>query len=121
MSKGISNFLPLVLVVIHAINTGDKMGHENNWPNRITHLIGFFPRLMGLASIKWDEISPEFKDLDAEERKTVLEEVKKEFDIIDDKLEFLVEDAFSMTSKVVNTVVEAIAYVKKTKEYFKAA
>lgn len=116
---GIENFKKLYVIILKLVNTGDKMGHKNNWGDRMSVLFGIFPMLMTLSSIKWNQVLPEAKDLDEAERGELVEVTKEELDLEDDKLEEAVEKAIAMTHETVSMVGKIIAFIKDVKALFK--
>lgn len=116
---GIENFKKLYIIVLKLVNTGDKMGHKNNWGDRMSILFGLFPMLMNLSSIKWGEIGPEMKDFDESERIEIVQVTIDELDLQDDNIEEAVEKSISMTNKIVGMVNEVIELVNSIKKLFK--
>ena len=116
---GIENLKKLLTVFFKFVNVGDKMGHENNWGSRMSHLFGFFPTLMTLGSIEWSLLDDEIKDVDDSERLGLTSWAKQEFDIIDDKLELLIEEGLDFAAYVGGAVVRIKAFIAKVKDYFK--
>lgn len=116
---GIENFKAVFLVVLAMINIGDKMGHKNNWAERMSVLFGLIPTLMTLGTINWSEVFPEFKDIDADERLILVDLTKENLDLEDDNIENAVEKAISMTNRLVGMVVEIIDFVKSIRSLFK--
>lgn len=116
---GIENLKRLLAVFCSFVMMGDKMGHENNWSSRMTHLFGFFPSLMDLGSIKWSELDDEVKDVSEDEKSELMLHLKEKFDLVDDKLESLVEEGLDFAAYVGGVVTKAIDYINKVKDYFK--
>lgn len=112
---GIDNVKKLFTIVLKFVNAGDKMGHKNNWGDRMSLLFGFFPILMGLSSIKWNEIGPEFKDIDQAEQLELITLTKETFDLVDDELEEVVETALEMVNEIIGMVLKTISFVKRVK------
>jgi hypothetical protein len=116
---GIENLKALLTVIVSFIVVGDKMGHESNWNARLSHLFGLIPQLTGLSGIVWSQIDDEIKDLDLAEKEVLLTTFKEKFDIIDDKLEAMIEEALSLATEIGVFVKKVIAFVDKTKDFFK--
>ncbi len=119
MKFGIENLKLLLSVIFSFVTVGDKMGHENSWATRASHLFGFFPKLMTLGSIKWALLDDEIKDIDGEEREALTAHIKKEFDIIDDKLEVTIEKGLSLAASLGSTVKTVSEFIEEIKGYFK--
>ncbi len=118
MKFGIENLKLLMMVIFSFITVGDKMGHENNWPSRMSHLFGFFPSLMTLGSIKWDLLDDEVKDIDDVEKAELIEYMKENFNIMDDKLESMVEEGLEIAATAGSFVKTIKAFIEKVKGFF---
>ena len=118
MKFGIENLKALMIVILAFVNVGDKMGHENNWASRMTHLFGFFPHLLSLGSIKWEDLDEEIKDVDDVEKAELLQTMKEKFDIIDDKLEEVVEEGLEIAANIGGFVKTVKSFIEKVKTFF---
>ncbi len=117
---GISNILLLITVTMSFIMMGDKMGHENNWTSRMAHVFGFIPSLMKLSTVEWSQVGPEIKDVDPVEYEEIKAHLIEKFDIIDDKLEEMIEailnliaDVGTFVMKIKKVIVTIKGYLKK--------
>jgi hypothetical protein len=119
MKFGIENLKLLLSVIFSFVTTGDKMGHETSWPARMTHLFGFFPSLMILSAIKWDLLDDEVKDVDDVERVELIKFIKEKFDIVDDKLEAVLEEGLTLAANIGSMVKTVIGFIERVKEFFK--
>ena len=117
------NVEKLTLAVIALGNIGDQAGHTNNWAMRAQVIIGGLMansvKLMNLTNLDFSLIDDEVKDLDAEERKQLIETVKAEFDIVDDKLEEVIEKALEKVVTLGGFVKELMEFVTEVKDLFK--
>lgn len=68
----------------------------------VTEIIGFIPKSIGLLkSIKdGKEIYNEYKDLDEAERQEVIAHFSSELDLANDKVEYIIEESFSVIVKL---------------------
>ena len=119
MKFGIENLKLLLAFIFAFVKIGDKMGHENNWASRMSHLFGFLPALMTLGAIKWDQLDDEVKDIDDLEKAELVVWSKQKFDIIDDKLEVLIEDGLEFAAFIGGIVSKTKIFISKIKAYFK--
>lgn len=112
---GIEDVKPLLAVAIQAGNVADKMGHVDGLPAKVGTLVVLVPDLMALPGVHFDKVLPELKDLDEAEKTELLAFVKEKFDIVDDKLEAVIEGGLGLLIKAQALVSEAIALAKTLK------
>lgn len=74
-------------LLIEMGNVGDEIGRSKDWA-QMSRLID---EVMQITSVEWDKIDDEYKSGDMEEFKAWF---KDKFDIVDDKLESLIEQGF---------------------------
>lgn len=119
MKVGIKNFKALFVVILSMVNIGDKMGHKNNWGERMSLMFGILPMFMSLGGIEWGQVFPEAQDIDTEERQELVDLTLSTLDLEDDALEDTVEKAIVMTNRVFGMVNEIIDFVKSIRSIFK--
>lgn len=110
---GIENLKKVVVAAIHLANRIDQVTADGFQP--LTDLVSLIPNLgeaVGVirnGSDAWEE----FQNLDDAERTDLQATVKAEFDIADDEVEALVEQAFDTIDSVALLIFKARAIKKK--------
>lgn len=97
---GIENLKKVLTLICALANVGDKIGHETamtRW-GKLFELVG---PVAGIGSIDWSMVGKEFADLDAVERAALEQQLKQEFDLVDDKLEEVIESAVFIAEDLV--------------------
>lgn len=115
------NLEVVLILLLSFVNTGDKMGHENNWSSRLAHLMTWLTvSFVHLTKVNWGLLDDELKlAKDPVKRAELIAIIKEHFDIIDDKLEALIEDALDMASEIIGFISKAKSFISRVKDYFK--
>jgi len=109
---GILNLKKVVVAILHLANKVDLVTRDGiQW----TDAVALFPNIVdGVALIKnGKDALAEFKELDAVEKAELLDFVKVEFDLADDKLEDVVETALGVIESVSELIVKIKVALKK--------
>ena len=108
---GIKNLLPIIMAGVEMGNVGDKMGRSKGMA-RYLHLTALFDEVTMLGSVDFKAALKEAKDLEPAETQEIHEKLKAKFDIVDDKLEMVIEESIKIVS-------EAYALVDRSVDLFK--
>lgn len=111
---GITNIIPLVMLGVEIGNVADKMGHTRGMA-RYMHLTGLFDEAIALGMVDFKQVKLEIKDLDNVEMEQIKQQVKIKFDIIDDDLEGVIEEAIEIIEDISSSVVRSITLAQKIK------
>lgn len=115
MKLGTQNLELVVMLAVEMGNVGDKMGRTKGM-ERYFHLTALFDELVALGNIDSKQVVEEFKDLDAAERKAIEDKVKAKFDIADDQLEGMIEEALGIVGDASSIVTRSVALFKGFKK-----
>lgn len=94
-------------------NAGDKMGHESKWKDRLPYAMPVVLELAKLPSVDWAKFPKEMGDLDAAELVELKKHMKDSFDLVDDELEYVIEDIVGLVPDVVVLVKRLISIGKR--------
>lgn len=111
---GIADLKPVLGLAIELGNVIDKMGHTEGVA-KYGQLLMLVDELAGLGSVKFDQIVPEFKDLDDAEKAELMAYVKEKLSLEDKDLEGKIEGGLGLIQKTIDLVNESIAFVKDLK------
>lgn len=103
---GIENVTKCVHLAVELGNVADKIGRTKG-AGKYGHLLLLMDEVTALGSVDFKQVMPEIKDLDAVEKATLLQSVKEKFDIVDDKLEAVIEEGLAI-------LVDASALVQRS-------
>lgn len=112
MALGTEKLKVVLKAVLHLANAVDEVTQDGF---QVTDLVALLPNLLdGVSIIKnGKDALAEFKELDVLEKQEVLDFVKAEFDIADDKLEDVVETALGVIESVSELIVKIKVALKK--------
>ena len=111
---GVEDVLKVVTVIATLANVGDKFGAETG-VGRWNHLMGLGPAILELNGIKFANVIPQIKDMDAAERELVRAKFAGVLDLKDDQLEAVIEDGLALVEKIAGLVGEVQGFVAKAK------
>lgn len=114
MKLGYQNLEKCVMLAVEIGNVGDRMGRTTG-AARYGHLLMLIDELQALATTDFTQIKAEFKDLDGAERVELYEKIKVKFEIEDDKVEALVEEALGIIVDAASLVKRSVDLVKNLK------
>lgn len=102
-----------VVFVVHVVNKVDEITQDGfQW---LPDTMSLVPTLIEIPGIikDADEISEELNDLTMEELDELKEVVKAEFDLKDDELEFIIEDAVDLLKATADFAIRVKTALKK--------
>lgn len=114
MKYGISNILPLILLSIEMGNVADKMGRTKGLA-RYMKLTELFDEGVAVMGVDFKQIKEEIKDLDDDERLMIKNAIKEKFDIVDDKLEGVIEKSLDSLDNLINSIQSLVELYKGLK------
>jgi len=106
---GVSNLVVLLALAIEVGNVADRVAHTEGTAAKAMHLTALTDELFALPTVNFSKIGTEVKDLDEAERAELYQILKQKFDIVDDRLETVIEGAVGIVIKASALVQEAIA------------
>jgi len=116
----IANLTELVKMVAHLGNiAGLAYADGKIGPEDLPLAFRLFDELRPALNIKYGEIPAEIKNIDIEEYRQLIEAVKVELDIPQDKVEFVIESALVLSVQagaVVQAAIEIAKQIKAMKE-----
>lgn len=112
---GTENLKKVVFLALELGNVADRMGRSKG-AARYGHLLMLMDEVTTLGSVDFKAVLPEFKDLDASEKATLLAEVKTKFDLENDALEVAIEEGLMILQDGASVVERAINLVKLLKK-----
>ena len=112
---GITNLKPVIAFGIELGNVADKMGRAKG-SIRYLPLFELFDELTALGSVDFSQVRKEIEDLDSSERSELNSFLKSNFDIVDDRLEGVIEDSLEVIEQAYALVKRSIELVKKARQ-----
>ncbi len=91
-SKKIKNLVPVVNFLMELGNVLEKVIVDKNYGS-------FFyltDELMAFQSVNWKEVIPELKDITQDEKNELIAVAAEKFDLKNDNIEFIIEEAISI-------------------------
>lgn len=108
---GIDNLKKLVGIVAFMANLGDDVGRDTS-PSRWAKLLQLVTVFNSLGGMTFAQVGPELKDMDAAERQILLDEIRQDLNLADDKLEAVIEESLSIASDLASLVMRSGALIK---------
>lgn len=116
---GVDNLWKVLATTLELGNVVDKMivQKEQTWVTRfLGNALEMTDDVALMFTVKYNQILPEFKDLDAVERADLLQRAKDKFDIPDDKVEEVVEKTFEIIFSLGDTILSLVSMIKALKK-----
>jgi hypothetical protein len=114
---GVQDLKAALLFACELGNVIDKMSSDGQpMFGKIGHLMMLTDEVMALPSVKFGEIGQQVADLDDAEKLELHEAIKAKFDIVDDKLEAVVEGGIGILIKLGALVSEGKALADQLKK-----
>lgn len=107
MKVGIANILPLILLAVEMGNVADKMGRTKGMA-RYFKLTELFDEGVAVMGIDIKQAKEEIKDLDEDEKLMIKNAIKEKFDIVDDKLEGVIEKSLDIVDDLFKVIQNSI-------------
>jgi len=111
---GIDQLKPLLALAIEVGNVVDKMGHTSG-AAKYTSLMSLADEIFALSHVDFKLAKEQIKEVDAAEKAELMEYVKNKFDIVDDKLEGVIEESIDVLIDLEAAIEKAIGLYKNLK------
>jgi hypothetical protein len=112
MSQNIKNLVPLIEFLMELGNVLEKVVKDKNYGA----FFNLTDELMSFQSVEWDKVIPELKSLDQDGKNALQKAAKDKFDLKNDNLEFIIEEAISVLLSAGYLVKRCIDLKKKVSE-----
>ncbi len=109
---GIVNLTAAVMLAFELGNIADQIGRKKGIM-RWMPVMGLADELADMEGVTLDQIKAEFKDLDATERAQLNEKIKAKFNLVDDQLEVVIEEAVGAVNDLFNIYLRIKTLLKK--------
>lgn len=90
--KNVKNLVPLIEFLMELGNVLEKVVRDKNYGA----FFNLTDELMAFQAINWSEVIPELKDIDADEKRELQKIASEKFDLRNDNIEFIIEEAVSI-------------------------
>jgi hypothetical protein len=90
--KKINNLIPLIEFLMELGNVIELVSKTKNF----SHFFKLMDEILAFQSIQWEEIIPELRDISPEEKNQLKEVAFKKFDLENDNIEFIIEEAINI-------------------------
>ena len=106
-------------VIVLPIEIGNVVGEivampaETPMTVKLTPVLKLYDEIMGILTVDFGQVIPEFKDVDSVESEEILELFKTKFNIPQDNVEAVVEKAFVLLKRNYDVVMADIAFAKE--------
>ena len=108
--KGIENIWKIIDLILESGNVIEEIVQnkgEVKWYQRFLIPLGQLgDELIALFGVRFDQIIPEYKDIDEQEKAELIRRAKEKFDISDDHIEEIIESCFSLAFKAGDLIKE---------------
>lgn len=111
---GTANLKAYMFLAVELANVGDKVGRMKGMA-RFAPLMELYDEVLALGGAEYKQAIAELKDLDAVERTALLQDMKGKFDLVDDKLEAVVEEGLALLADGYDVVNRILDLGKKLK------
>ena len=91
-NKKINNLIPLIEFLMELGNVIEIVSKTKNF----SHFFKLMDEILAFQSIEWEEVIPELRDISTEEKNELKNIAFKKFDLEDDNIEFIIEEAISI-------------------------
>lgn len=112
---GVTNLWPMVALGVELGNVADDFGRLKG-AARYLSLMDLFDELMGLSKVDFKLAKEEVKELDEVDRAELKAKVKAKFDIEDDRLETVIEEAIDILEMQYQVIDKSINLAKSLKK-----
>ena len=92
MEKRIDNLIPLIEFLMELGNVMEELISTKNF----SKLFSLMDEVLKLQSVNWNEVIPELKNLDKDEKKELERVAMEKFDLKNDNIEFIIEEVISI-------------------------
>ena len=110
MEKRIDNLIPLLEFLMELGNVMEEIISTKNFGK----LFSLMDEVLKLQNVKWNEVIPELKNLDKNEKKELERVAMEKFDLKNDNIEFIIEEVISILLSTGYLIERCIA-LKKSK------
>jgi hypothetical protein len=112
MSKDVKNLIPLIEFLMELGNVLEKVIKDKNYGA----FFNLTDELMSFQSVEWEKVIPELKNLDQDGKNALQKAAKDKFDLKDDNIEFIIEEAISVLLSAGYLVKRCVDLRKKISE-----
>ncbi len=88
----VKNLIPLLEFLMELGNVLEKVIKDKNYGS----FFNLTDELMAFQAVNWNEVLPELKNIDQEGKKKLQQAATEKFDLRDDNIEFIIEEAISI-------------------------
>ena len=90
--SNVKNIIPLIEFLMELGNVLEKVIKDKNYGS----FFNLTDELMAFQAVNWNEVIPELKSIDQDGKNDLQEAAKEKFDLKNDNIEFIVEEAISI-------------------------
>tara|TARA_R100000781_G_scaffold105913_1_gene69794 strand:+ start:3485 stop:3823 length:339 start_codon:yes stop_codon:yes gene_type:complete len=112
MNTEVKNLVPLIEFLMELGNVLEKVVKDKNYGA----FFNLTDELMSFQNVDWSKVIPELKGLDQEGKNKLQKAAKDKFDLKDDNIEFIIEEAISVLLSAGYLVKRCIDLKKKALE-----
>jgi len=112
MSQDVKNLIPLIEFLMELGNVLEKVVKDKNYGA----FFNLTDELMSFQAVEWDKVIPELKNLDQEGKNSLQKAAKDKFDLKNDNIEFIIEEAISVLLSAGYLVKRCVDLRKKISE-----
>lgn len=112
MSQDVKNLIPLIEFLMELGNVLERVIKDKNY----TAFFSLTDELMSFQAVDWSKVIPELKNLDSDGKNALQNAAKDKFDLKDDNIEFVIEEAISVLLSAGYLVKRCIDLRKKASE-----
>ncbi len=109
---GIVNLTAAIMLAFELGNIADQIGRKKGFA-RWMPVMGLADELAEMEGVTFDQVKAEFKDLDATERAQINDKIKSKFNLVDDQLEVVIEEAVGAVNDLFNIYLRIKTLIKK--------
>jgi hypothetical protein len=112
MNKDVKNLIPLIEFLMELGNVLEKVVKDKNYGA----FFNLTDELMSFQNVEWSKVITELKELDQDGKNALQKAAKDKFDLKDDNIEFIIEEAISVLLSAGYLVKRCIDLKKKVSE-----